>query len=756
MMRLLLLIIGLLLSLLITAQETQPAWGPLFLQEEVARIDIFLPQDSLLLMYTDIEYASNHEFDATFVYTSSLQTDTIENVGFRLRGNTSLQSAKKSFKVSFNAFTSGGVYEGLEKMNLNGEHNDPSILRAKMSWDMLREMDLPTCRTSHVALYANGNYMGLYLNVEHIDEEWVKKRYGPKEGNLYKCLWPADLQFLGYDEEDYQVMAGDHRVYDLKTNQQRSDYSQLVHFVDVLNHWSDADFECEIHRIFNVDRYLKMAAAEVLLGHWDAYIVNKNNYYLYENPSSGRIDFLFYDMDNTFGIDWFGVDWSTRNIYTWNFDSRPLFERMMGIPVYREQFSAYVDQMTQEYFNADGLVAHAYEVQSLITPFALADEFRTMDYGFTEDDFLSAIDEGWGNHVPMGIGEYLENRRASALSQLESFSAPQVIKETRDSLVTLTEHRLSAWLEGPVDEVKLRVIENGAVLFETVLFNQGNGLYSYDHNSASSFFSYQFIDTRNGIEVISPCDPQRVWNDQANGPLFINEIMPANQNVIADEQGIYEDWLELYNPGPSSIYLGNKFLSDDVHCKNKWQLPDQFLGPNDFLFVWADDDVSEGVLHTNFKLSASGEELAIYAPQAGALRRMDYVIFPAMAVDHSWGRATDGMTPFVIFSSSTPDASNNGGVLDLNEEISESRISVFPNPSHGENLQVILPTGAQVASMKLINDLGKEIDLNIVRTEESNGRLQIQLDRRNIQSGLYFLLVRTKEGASYSSKIIFE
>ena len=52
-------------------------------------------------------------------------SDTVLNVGFRLRGNTSRTAGKKSFKVSINSFVAGRKWNQLEKLNLNGEHNDP-------------------------------------------------------------------------------------------------------------------------------------------------------------------------------------------------------------------------------------------------------------------------------------------------------------------------------------------------------------------------------------------------------------------------------------------------------------------------------------------------------------------------------------------------------------------------------------------------------------------------------------------------------
>ena len=56
---------------------------------------------------------------------------------------------------------------------------------------------------------------------------------------------------------------------------------------------------CEIERVFNVVDYLKIIAFDVLIGNWDGYVGNKNNYYLYHNPQTGLFDYIPYDLDNT-------------------------------------------------------------------------------------------------------------------------------------------------------------------------------------------------------------------------------------------------------------------------------------------------------------------------------------------------------------------------------------------------------------------------------------------------------------------------
>ena len=115
---------------------THPSNNHAFLQNEIAEIHISINNTDLNILLGDSLY-TDHHFPATFYYHSSAHSDTIQNVGFRVRGNTSRGAYKKSFKVSFNEYTQGKKFKGIEKMNLIGQHNDPSLLRYWLSLNIL-------------------------------------------------------------------------------------------------------------------------------------------------------------------------------------------------------------------------------------------------------------------------------------------------------------------------------------------------------------------------------------------------------------------------------------------------------------------------------------------------------------------------------------------------------------------------------------------------------------------------------------------
>ena len=401
-----------LLNLSIKAQFNHPSNNSAFLQNEVASVYVTMSAVDAQTMVTDSVY-SDFPFVTSVIYSSSAVQDTITNVGMHVRGNTSRDAAKKSFELSFNSYVPGRKYRGLEKMKLNGEHNDVSILRSKISYSLLTQCGLPSPRTSYVKLYINNEYKGLYIHVEHFDEEYIQKRFpNDNTGNLFKCFYGSDLTYHGTNPTYYQ------NTYILKTNETVNDYSGLIHLIEVLYNSANANFVCDIQEVFDVDTYLRTLAFEILIGQWDGYAYNKNNYFLYERPSDGKFIFMEYDLDNTFGIDWFNVDWSTRNIYSWANANRPLYSKLLAVPYFKDRFNFHMKDILTNYFSPTSLTSSLQSTQNLISSAALADLYKGYDYGFTNQDFLDAIDQAWGFHVTQSISEYIQNRYNSANTQV--------------------------------------------------------------------------------------------------------------------------------------------------------------------------------------------------------------------------------------------------------------------------------------------------------------------------------------------------
>ncbi len=122
---------------------------------------------------------------------------------------------------------------------------------------------------------------------------------------------------------------------------------------------------------------------------------------------------------------------------------------------------------------------------------------------------------------------------------------------------------------------------------------------------------------------------------------LITEFLASNDSILADEDGDFSDWIEVFNPDSATLDLGGYYLTDDAANLTKWQFPPGVaLGPSKFLVVFASDKdrrVAGSELHANFKLAADGEYLALVAPD-GATVVHDYSpAFPVQFDDASYG-----------------------------------------------------------------------------------------------------------------------
>ncbi|MCF8360147.1 MAG: CotH kinase family protein [Prolixibacteraceae bacterium] len=146
-----------------------------------------------------------------------------------------------------------------------------------------------------------------------------------------------------------------------------------------------------------------------------------------------------------------------------------------------------------------------------------------------------------------------------------------------------------------------------------------------------------------------------------NAQLHINEFMASNTGIVVDpDYDESADWLELYNSGENSVSLLGYFLTDNFSDLYKWQITmDIEIAPGGFLIIWADG--MDAGLHTSFKISASGEELALVSP-AGVI--VDSLRFNSQKPDVSMGREYDGATSWVFYTEPTPGTRNRGDSFD--------------------------------------------------------------------------------------------
>lgn len=752
----------------LSAQTAQPSLGWLYDDQSLSKIDVYIDSDSLQAILDPANVQSDHEYPATFVFTRNGQTDSLFNIGFRLRGNTSRNAQKKSFKVAINSFTSGRRYQDVKKINLNGEHNDPSISRARMCWKFGRQFGLPVSRVNHTELYVNNRYRGVYINVEHINDDWLALRYGNNSGNLYKCVWPADLDFISNNPDDYKFTRNDgRRAYELKTNEQQDDYSSLANFIDILNNTSLNQLECELDAVFDIEGFLEILAFEVSTGHWDNYAYNKNNYYLYQNPETGKMHYIPYDMDNTLGVDWLNEDWAQRDVLNWPNPNMnlPLAQRLLQIPQLEEIYKFYLKEINNK-MGDQRFLQQLDSIKNQIDAAAQLDSFRSFDYGFSYSDFQNSFT---GNqqlgHVKESIGNYIARRVNNTQQQLGSFNVAPIIRDLEIQWTSASAVKFSARIqdEGSIQAQVEYSINGGSLISSTMLDDgiaddgiAGNGIYGclITNLIPGASMQYQILASdASNRERRRPCSPQQLAVPQS-GNLLINELQADNESTIADEDGDYSDWIELYNNSSDSIWLGEYFLTDDLQQPFKWALPSAYIGSGEFQLVWASNKSGQYPWHTNFALSRNGEEVGLFKDASGQADTIDMILFGAQAEDQSFGRSYDASPVWVNFNTPTPDASNSGLSIEDYGPTRIGKLSVFPNPANDffsidwKSLKNLHPKDK--VQLSIVNKLGQSVyQWNSLLID-----LAREFSVQDFTSGIYTIRLEIKNKGIYQNKLI--
>ena len=185
---------------------------------------------------------------------------------------------------------------------------------------------------------------------------------------------------------------------------------------------------------------------------------------------------------------------------------------------------------------------------------------------------------------------------------------------------------------------------------------------------------------------------------------FITEFLASNQNGLADEDGSFPDWIEIFNPDAVPVDLGGYRLTDDAAQAAKWLFPaGVIVQPGSYLVVFASGKnrvVAGTVLHTNFSLDAAGEYLAFSDPTGVILS--SYSPFPVQSTNSSYGviSTTPGSAQ-AYFNTPTPGAANNPATAPA-EQVQFSLTSRTFN--EGAPLSVTLSVTSPTASIRYTTD----------------------------------------------------
>ncbi|MBK9933107.1 MAG: CotH kinase family protein [Cytophagaceae bacterium] len=305
---------------------------------------------------------------------------TWKNVGFRLKGNSTLSSTWKSgiyklpFRLKFDEFEDDHPeikdqrLFGFKDVSFSAAVKDNSLIREKVTADIFRMAGIPAARTAFYKVYIDFGeglkYCGIYAAVEVIDDTMVKDQFGEDNGNIYK----PESNFASFSKDNFEK----------KNNEDAADWSDVQNTVSALtatNRTSDAAaWRTNLEKYMNMEHYVKWLAVNTTLVNWDTYGAMAHNYYLY-NHSTQKLVWIPWDNNEALtssarvNLNLSGV------ANTW-----PLIKYVADDPVYYAKYKAYVKEFNDNVFTTAKMNQLFDNATNLITPYVNGSEKEVSPY----------------------------------------------------------------------------------------------------------------------------------------------------------------------------------------------------------------------------------------------------------------------------------------------------------------------------------------------------------------------------------------
>jgi len=338
---------------------------------------------------------------------------TLDNVAFRTKGSSSLQAVanmngtRYSFKVDMNYYVDGQKLLGMKKINLNNNYKDPTYMRERIAYDMMRSLGLPTPRLSYVNLYINGSLHGLYSLVEQVDSEFLEANFDNPEGDLYKPDGTgSDLLWIGSDFAAYSGV-------ELKTNEESSDNVWFINMINELNNGSD------LESVLDVDEILRYFAVSTAISNLDSYQgALAHNYYIYEQD--GRFSIIPWDFNESFGTFRMGCRDSNTMITLYideptsgTLADRPLIAKLLEYEAYKTAYHGYIEDLIDTIMDPDVISSTIADTKNLISEHVNNDP--TAFYSYAE--FEASLGGNMIGEI-FGLQGFVDTRTENIIGQL--------------------------------------------------------------------------------------------------------------------------------------------------------------------------------------------------------------------------------------------------------------------------------------------------------------------------------------------------
>ncbi len=318
--------------------------------------------------------------DSPYTYVNaSVTIDGVKfpEVGLRKKGFLgSLNTERPSLKIKLNHIDKNGGIEGLTNLTFNNNQQDVSLVSQFLGYALFNAAGSPAPRCGYASVKVNGVHLGIYSHVETVRRSLLQRGFGNSDGTLYEGPYVDFCQ--GWEGS-----------FEHKTGEDAPGREKIGQLIQVLQR-DDQDIEQAIGELVHLNSFYTFWALEGLLGFWDGYSGNSNNYFIYLNPETDKFHFIPWGADSLF-VRFSKLGYDPRaplSVKTQGLIAHKLYQLESGRERYAETLAAIMDKL----WNETELFAEVDRIEAMVTPhlvesqlsFYDEDERKRIDYTFAQ------------------------------------------------------------------------------------------------------------------------------------------------------------------------------------------------------------------------------------------------------------------------------------------------------------------------------------------------------------------------------------
>ncbi len=322
--------------------------------------------------------------DSPYTYVdASVTIDgvTFPEVGLRKKGFLgSLNSERPSLKIRLNHVDKNGGIEGLTNLTLNNNQQDAGLVSQFIGYALFNAAGSPAPRCAFASVNVNGKNLGVYSHVETIRRSLLDRAFGNSDGTLYEGPY---VDFYEGWEGSFEHKTGDDSV----------GRARIGNLIRVLM-GDDEGIDRAIGEYVHLDSFFTYWALEGLLGFWDGYSGNSNNYFIYLNPATDRFHFIPWGADSLF-VKHSKLEHDRRapiSVKTQGLMTHKLYQLESARKRYAETLTAIMDK----HWNEAELLAELDRIETMVTPHLIESQRFFYDDDKQEEGvytYAQALDE---------------------------------------------------------------------------------------------------------------------------------------------------------------------------------------------------------------------------------------------------------------------------------------------------------------------------------------------------------------------------